>query len=73
MNGWDNMFHITHNTKFFYVPQHPLGDDGLIALKSPVQERMNQIEEEYQVSDDDIDTLFSLYLLQFFEIIWDSY
>lgn len=48
MNGWDNMFHITQK-KIFYVPQHPLGEDGLVTLKSPVQERLNQIEEEYQV------------------------
>lgn len=48
MNGWDNMFHITQK-KIFYVPQHPLGEDGLITLKSPVQERLNQIDEEYQV------------------------
>lgn len=46
MNGWDNMFHITQKK----IPQHPLGEDGLVTLRSPVQERLNQIEEEYQVS-----------------------
>lgn len=49
MNGWDNMFHISAQKKIFDIPQHPLGEDGLIGLRSPVQERLNQIEEEYQV------------------------
>lgn len=48
MNGWDNMFHLTQK-KTFYVPQHPLGEDGLVSLRSPVQEMLKQIEDDYQV------------------------
>ncbi|XP_072381747.1 phosphatidylinositol-3,5-bisphosphate 3-phosphatase MTMR3 isoform X1 [Diabrotica undecimpunctata] len=45
-NGWDNSLHNLTQQKNIYSYQNPLGDDGLVILRSVVQERLNQIIEE---------------------------
>ncbi|CAG9861292.1 unnamed protein product [Phyllotreta striolata] len=45
-NGWDNSLHNLTQQQNIYAYQYPLGDDGLVVLRSVVQERLNQIIEE---------------------------
>ncbi|KAG5900294.1 hypothetical protein JTB14_000821 [Gonioctena quinquepunctata] len=46
-NGWDNSLHNFTQNKNIFSYQYPLGEDGLVILKSVVQERLSQIIEEY--------------------------
>lgn len=47
-NGWDNTLHNYSSQKASYSYQYPLGEDGLIPLKSVVQERLDQILEDHK-------------------------
>ncbi|CAG9820540.1 unnamed protein product [Phaedon cochleariae] len=46
-NGWDSSLHNFSQPKNMFSYHYPLGEDGLVTLKSAVQERLNQILEDY--------------------------
>lgn len=48
-NGWDHTLHSLPQSKTSYSYQYQLGDDGLVPLRSVVQERLDQIIEEQKV------------------------
>lgn len=46
-NGWDGAYLHSHPHRYKGRPQHcQLGEDGLMPLRSPIQERLDQILEE---------------------------
>lgn len=59
-NGWDNSLMQVGQQKTNYAYHYTLGDDGLIPLKSDMQERLWQIIEEHRVI-----LLFLLFLNSF--------